>query len=405
MSATRRSDHHAGGRLLQPLLAIMLGLVLAGCMAEAIARAYYAWTHHDAAYLVTPLLKRRTPGTVQYAFQVDDFYSDDRPGVRHQRGERGIRWYFKLRPGAYAPPEPYTYGELHINSLGFRGPEFDPENRDGRRRIFCIGESSTFGAESPDDQTWPARLEYHLQQQGLADAEVINSGFMSAESQNYLNLAKQELLGYRPSLFVLYSGVNDLNVQRNYDAKPAQQGLYAVHTMLKDRWSMLYTLLFETLYVRAKQSALPKYVYRRGAVEEYTRHLEELIGLAQAHGVRLLVVRQLIHAPPELRMDETATMDELEARLKQSSHDRFQVRYADYVELYRMNQLMASARETCRRHGIQMLDVRPEFAQALRGPDQLFLDYVHLTPAGNDLLARLVAQQAARLLAAPEQPG
>lgn len=399
MSGVQRVPHRAGV-WWRRLLAVGFGLVLAGGMAEVIARAYYAWTRHDAAYLVTPLLKTKATGPVQYAFPAQDFYNDEHPGAPHQQGERGVRWYFKIRPGDYPPPEPYAYGSLHINSLGFRGPEFDPENRDGRRRVICIGESSTFGAESPDDQTWPARLESHLRRQGLADVEVINSGFMSAESRNYLNLVKQELLGYRPSLLVLYSGVNDLNFQRNYDAKPANWGFHTFLAMIKGRWSMLSTLLYETLYVPAKQSALTKYMYRRGAVEEYTQHLEELIGLARAHGVPLLVVRQVINLPPELWTDEAATMDEIEARLKQSPADHSNVRYADYAEAYRLNELMAAARDVCRRHGIPMLDIRPEFAQALRGPEPLFFDYVHLTPTGNDVFASLVAPHAAPLLAA-----
>ena len=125
---------HRAGVWWRRLLAVGFGLVLAGGMAEVIARAYYAWTRHDAAYLVTPLLKTKATGPVQYAFPAEDFYNDEHPGAPHQQGERGIRWYFKIRPGDYPPPEPYAYSSLHINSLGFRGPEFDPENRDGRRR-------------------------------------------------------------------------------------------------------------------------------------------------------------------------------------------------------------------------------------------------------------------------------
>ena len=401
---TQRSRNRSHGRP-PPFFAVLLGLVLAGFFAEVVARVYYTYTRRDTAYLITPLLKRKKPGTVQYAFQVDNFYSDGRPVGEHQKDERGVRWYFKIKPGVYAPPEPYTYGSLRINSLGFRGPQFDPENRSAHLRVFCIGESSTFGAESPDDQTWPARLEFHLHEQGLANAEVINTGFIAYESQNYVNLVRQELLGYHPSLFVLYSGVNDLNVERNYEAKPSKRWLYVFHAMLKDHWSMFYTLLFDALYVRAKQSALPKYVYRKGAIEEYTRHLEEIISLGQAQGVRLLVVRQLIYAPPELWMDEAATMDQLEAQLNQTPKDRFGVLYADYSDLYRMNQLMTAAHEVCQRHGVPMLDLRSQFAQALQGPDQLFLDYVHLTPTGNDLLARLITQQAAALLTVREQPG
>lgn len=76
--------------------------------------------------------------------------------------------YYTYRPGTYENDlRGVTYT---INSSGFRGPEFAAAK--SRYRIICVGESSTAGIESPDQETWPARLQQYLGTQ----VEVINAG-------------------------------------------------------------------------------------------------------------------------------------------------------------------------------------------------------------------------------------
>jgi hypothetical protein len=71
-----------------------------------------------------------------------------------------------------------------INSLGFRGREFDPERPDGDLRIVVLGGSAALGAGVRDDETIPAYLDVEIEDQLACPVEVINgavAGHMSAQ--------------------------------------------------------------------------------------------------------------------------------------------------------------------------------------------------------------------------------
>ena len=97
-----------------------------------------------------------------------------------------------------------------INSLGFRGPEFQPIRPAGSFRIICMGESSTFGYRNSDGGTYPFLLE-RLLRQTSADTriEVINAGFPYYNSASILALLREELSSYNPDVLTLYSAFND----------------------------------------------------------------------------------------------------------------------------------------------------------------------------------------------------
>ena len=59
--------------------------------------------------------------------------------------------------------------EFHINSQGFRNPEFQMKKE--KTRIVCVGDSLTFGWGATDEQTYPFLLGKQL-----SEIEVINGG-------------------------------------------------------------------------------------------------------------------------------------------------------------------------------------------------------------------------------------
>ena len=204
------------------------------CAGEAFCRIKLYFQTKDSKYLTSPFfLKGDVKENSEYRFKINNFYGQERSVL-----------YFKLVPGEYMPDSRFGYGHYTVNSLGFRGKEFKPYNKDEATiRIFCIGESSTFGAESPDNKTWPAQLESYLSEGSGKKFEVINSGFPSYYSSNYLNLIKSELLSFKPDMFILYSGVNEL-YKINQDSS-INKTLENIHRSLYYRWSLLYTLLNE----------------------------------------------------------------------------------------------------------------------------------------------------------------
>ena len=99
-----------------------------------------------------------------------------------------------------------------INSLGFRGPEFQREKPPGTFRVVCLGESSTFGFRNTDAETYPALLgKLFREQPGSVAVEVINAGFPYYNSGSIVSLLEAEVLGFDPDLVTVYSAYNDVH--------------------------------------------------------------------------------------------------------------------------------------------------------------------------------------------------
>jgi lysophospholipase L1-like esterase len=96
------------------------------------------------------------------------------------------------------------------NSLGFRGPDFEPHKPVGTFRVIALGESSTFGFHNTDTGTYPYLLQQLFRDDpSLYRVEVINAGFPYYNSSSILNLLTHELGDYDPDLLTLYNGYND----------------------------------------------------------------------------------------------------------------------------------------------------------------------------------------------------
>jgi hypothetical protein len=97
-----------------------------------------------------------------------------------------------------------------INSLGVRGPEFQPIIPAGVFRIISMGESSTFGFRNSDGGTYPFQLEELFQQHSASlKVEVINAGFPYYNTGSILSLLREELVHYSPDILTLYVAYND----------------------------------------------------------------------------------------------------------------------------------------------------------------------------------------------------
>src|SRR5262249_29739819 len=112
------------------------------------------------------------------------FYAPHSRSVVERDSEIGYR----LRPNFYGT----AYASLvQTNSLGFRGPEFDPKNKKALR-VVAVGDSCTFGfGVSDNNHTYPAQL-YRLLNERYSDAEVINAGVVGYTSYQVLRLLEKQ---------------------------------------------------------------------------------------------------------------------------------------------------------------------------------------------------------------------
>ncbi len=224
-------------------------------------------------------------------------------------GRVGVNPWSAFTGGHYKLPPNYTLrgaagqaGETaSINSLGFRGPEFTPEKPPGVFRVVCLGESSTFGFHNSDRGTYPYQLQQLLAgQAGGRRVEVINAGFPYYTSGSILSLLEREVLGYGPDVITLYNAYNDAGW-------PLQLGAVTRGLLWLQEHSITYLLLKEHVItdqrvsaaVRRVQALRPQKLDDARRTEHvariarrYRRNMKEIVGLARARGIAVILVKQ-----------------------------------------------------------------------------------------------------------------
>ncbi|MFT4974568.1 MAG: lysophospholipase L1-like esterase [Myxococcota bacterium] len=282
---------------------------------------------------------------------------------------------YELRPGVH------TLGgaTAAINSLGLRGPEPTPP-RPNMRRLMTTGDSSIFGFGVSDGEVFSDVAAASLG----AGVEAINAATPGYSTLQTINLLKLRALALEPDLIVignLWSDNNfDLFVDREVLAEyqAYQQGLIGRARGLL-QWSSIYRALDWQLRVRpAVERVLwidhrqgqgrdgPHSNRRRVEVNDYAASLERLVGIASGAGAE---VAFLIPANVEFATEATETGP---------PHG---------WEVYR--QVM---RDTADRHGALLLDVPALFRDSGRSSEELFIDVMHPSVLGHQLMGAALAE-------------
>lgn len=100
-------------------------------------------------------------------------------------------------------------GEIRINSWGFRGDEVAERPAEGVVRIAVVGDSETFGAALPEEQTLPGCLASALDARGAGRYEVLNLGVPGYNTVQELRVIETRLPRLHPNVVVLYYVLND----------------------------------------------------------------------------------------------------------------------------------------------------------------------------------------------------
>jgi lysophospholipase L1-like esterase len=97
---------------------------------------------------------------------------------------------------------------VHINGLGYRGPEIRIQKAPNETRILMAGDSLTFGDFVNDEDTLPAQLERELSL-CCREVRVINAGVGDTTINDQSRMIERALL-LKPDAVVLVSTENDL---------------------------------------------------------------------------------------------------------------------------------------------------------------------------------------------------
>jgi lysophospholipase L1-like esterase len=188
-----------------------------------------------------------------------------------------------------------------INSLGFRGPEFQAIKPDGLFRIVCMGESSTFGFHNSDTGTYPFQLGKLFQERlGGANVEVINAGFPYYNSGSILSLLREEIVNYRPDVLTLYNAYNDAGW-------PFEVGTLGRVMLWLQQHSIIYALMKNHVitdrYVLRAQRWLQKFLpqnFDQAQLEQhmarmsirYYKNMKAIVSLAKGQGISVILIKQ-----------------------------------------------------------------------------------------------------------------
>ena len=101
---------------------------------------------------------------------------------------------------------------VHINAMGFRGPEIDVDRRPASLRILALGNSITFGSGLADHETWVAYLEDRLKTAYPGRvAEAINAAMEGFTIRQYVPFLEKVLPKVKPDVVLLAAAFRDLH--------------------------------------------------------------------------------------------------------------------------------------------------------------------------------------------------
>ena len=295
-----------------------------------------------------------------------------------------------LRPRGVASAHGRSAG---VNTLGYRGVEFDHPKPPGLFRILAIGGSTTFDVcVSSDDAAWPSRLQQQLVERFPGRGiEVVNGGHPGYTTDEMLRkLESTDLSLVEPGLVLAYLGLNDLQPS----AAPGFRADYSVgHPDVQRRslgfqskppgWLERSVLLYKIgKHLTRRYDDVPDTPRSNAPLPEaaaiYRRRIEEIARVAQEHGAACVFLTQ------PLRFGRSA---------RPSVADSVAVsRWLPYLtidgvitgmELY--NQI---TREASAESGAGLIDIARELGPE---PDD-FADYCHWSDQGAAKMAAFVAR-------------
>ena len=263
----------------------------------------------------------------------------------------------------------YKDKRYSINSEGFRGEEF-PKDFNSKFKILTLGESTTFGWDVKNDETYPYYLMQKLQK-NPKNVYVINGGipsYTSAQTLLYMReIFKKDKI--RPDIILINILWNDIwyssisNWHPNiliHQKNPTWLSFLTQHSRL------FYAL---TIGVAGEDSKKAKKdIFNQKAYTYYIDNLKGMINLAKKHNIQIAFVE-----PP------------FDADHMSENLDEFQVTYSKKFFIETAKKYRKSMQQLAKKEGIPILNHSLSLDH-LHQP-KLFLDALHPTPKGNKQIA------------------
>jgi lysophospholipase L1-like esterase len=326
-------------------------------LGEAVSQIYIRYKHQQSPYELGAS-----------AFKRVRLYMSDHPYLP----------YIATKGKAYVNED--SWGDaapVEFNSFGDRGAE--PDNPKRRIRLIAFGGSTTFGARSSQEETWPGQLETLL---GADQYEVINAaqnGATTADTLINLSLIHVDL---QPDYILIYHGTNDLEssyaVPFRSDYAHRRRDIANIPEIFEvlPRWldhSALYVLgrsaflgnkTAGNLWARYTRRTEMDYENGPFGLDTFRRNLNSIVAVARANGAKVLIGTFQYY--------------------KESAERNFSAEFAGAWERG-INEQNKIIREIAASNPEVIL---ADVAAAFEPSAEYLWDFCHLTPGGNEKVAR-----------------
>jgi tetratricopeptide (TPR) repeat protein len=215
----------------------------------------------------------------------------------------------------------------------FNDQRFALRKREGVKRIFCLGGSTTYGRPHHDPTSFCGWLrEYLIAVEPEVHWEVVNAGGISYASYRVANVAR-ELAGYEPDLLIVYTGHNEFLEDRTY-GELRDRPVWLRKVDLALRRSRLYSEMSKVLRPEPEQldaevtTRLDRSIgpnayrrddaWRRAVIDHFRMNLDRIVAIASDAGSELVFV-----SPADNLRDCTPFKSEAAAELAEAERVRF----------------------------------------------------------------------------------
>jgi peptidoglycan/LPS O-acetylase OafA/YrhL/lysophospholipase L1-like esterase len=279
---------------------------------------------------------------------------------------------------------------IHINNLGFRGPDL-PRDKGDAFRIVVLGESQTFGPTLRDgEKPWPELLQDFFDRHASCGRriEVINGGTEAYTLENNLERMRRDILPLKPDLIVSTHGMNGfLPFGLRRVPEPNEPGVRPRASALIGRAVLTIERAAHDWRDRnsaqASAAALPPMSDAELMRSRYADEYRKLIALARENGADIALA------------DATMAVNEQSPREVKNFYGAVFKPIDDIIAANEAHNRMVKL--IAREEGAPLIDM----AAGVDGvwDDDLYLDIVHFTERGNERVAELMFRALLPILA------
>ena len=387
-------------------LGVLIGLMVAFSIAEAATRICFALGIGPRVLLYgTDWYRNSDPGSKQNSKRLSDAErkQTESEWARKDSVENHVRTldgYTKFFPNEYKTTHDADTGErisVSINSLGFRGPDFQKEKAQRVVRVLTMGASSTFGYYNKDNETYPYLLERALNQGcgGKVNFEVINFAIPHATSAMAAAMFVAEGIDLSPDVVTYYEGRNDSMINRQYETRFDKFRSVLVHRLLLIAF-IDQVLVGERVSIVEDSLQLEVLAMERSRV--FLKNMETILNSSRKAGISFIVANQQAtsRSPVPTAVQERLLLRgvslEAEAeKIRRKMNDKSNVTDFEFTLLIH-ERMMRDLRQWADRQGVPFVDV----IGALNQDRHYLLSWVHLHPEANRVVAAKLSEPILR---------